>query len=209
MVHSVASTKVSGLKASIDAALGRIFEIDGQNAEEEARWKTPLEVMAMVSGRFLKNDLELVTNSIIMILGLVIVTEAILMILVSCLAFSSKNHIHLAFLKIKDNLSLRFSFCFRDPGSPHSGTPLLAEVQFSFKISSILADLPLRYILVCHLHINFVTSWYCNNFRPSLRTRSSSRSLGSWTNELSSTSAASGTRWDMMAITINGQDTYI
>ena len=29
--------KVSGLKASIDAALGRIFEIDGQNAEEEAR----------------------------------------------------------------------------------------------------------------------------------------------------------------------------
>ena len=35
---SIASTKVSGLKASIDAALGRIFEIDnGQNAEEEAR----------------------------------------------------------------------------------------------------------------------------------------------------------------------------
>ena len=93
-----------------------------------------------------------------MIPGLVIVTEAILMILVSCLAFSSKSHFHLAFFKIKDNLSLRFSFCFRDPGSPHSGTPLLAEVQFSFKISSILADLPLRYILVCHLHINFVMS---------------------------------------------------
>ena len=89
-----------------------------------------------------------------MILGLVIVTEAILMILVSCLAFSSKSRIHLAFFKIKDNLS----FCFRDPGSPHSGTPLLAEVQFSFKISSILADLPSRYILVCHLHITFVTS---------------------------------------------------
>ena len=34
---TLASTKVSGLKASIDAALGRIFEIDGQNAEEEAR----------------------------------------------------------------------------------------------------------------------------------------------------------------------------
>ena len=114
--------------------------------------------MVMISGRFLRNDLELVTNSIIMILGLVIVTEAILMILVSCLAFSSKSHFHLAFLKIKDNLSLSFSFCFRDPGSPHSGTPLLAEVQFSFKISSILADLPTRYILVCHLHITFVTS---------------------------------------------------
>ena len=65
---------------------------------------TAWEVMDMVSWRFLKNDLELACDKflpIIMIPGLVIVTEAIPMILVSCLAFSSKSHIHLAFFKIK------------------------------------------------------------------------------------------------------------
>jgi len=67
--------EVSGLKASIDAALGRIFEIDGQNAEEEAR----------AVGDCKANEAD---DPGLLLLGV-----------------------------------------FKDPESPHSGSPLLPETQ--------------------------------------------------------------------------------
>ena len=65
--------KVSGLKASIDAALGRIFEIDGQNAEEEARWKSSKSQNNIICSLIIPSH-HLITIIIIMItIGLVII----------------------------------------------------------------------------------------------------------------------------------------
>ena len=64
--------KVSGLKASIDAALGRIFEIDGQNAEEEARWKSSKSQNNIICLLIIPSH-HLITILILITIGLVII----------------------------------------------------------------------------------------------------------------------------------------
>ena len=89
--------KVSGLKASIDAALGRIFEIDGQNAEEEARWKSSKSQNNIICLLIIPSH-HLITI-IIMItiayrIGLVIIKNMKQM-MDFFLEFSSEYHLHL------------------------------------------------------------------------------------------------------------------
>ena len=80
--------KVSGLKASIDAALGRIFEIDGQNAEEEARWKSSKSQNNVIPSHLL------ITIIIMITIGLVIIKNMKQM-MDFFLEFLSEYHLHL------------------------------------------------------------------------------------------------------------------
>ena len=85
--------KVSGLKASIDAALGRIFEIDGQNAEEEARWKWSKSQNNIICLLIIPSH-HLITIIIMITIGLVIIKNMKQM-MDFFLEFLSEYHLHL------------------------------------------------------------------------------------------------------------------
>ena len=85
--------KVSGLKASIDAALGRIFEIDGQNAEEEARWKSSKSQNNIICLLIIPSH-HLITIIIMITIGLVIIKNMKQM-MDFFLEFLSEYHLHL------------------------------------------------------------------------------------------------------------------
>ena len=120
--------KVSGLKASIDAALGRIFEIDGQNAEEEARWKSSKSQNNIICLLIIPSH-HLITIIIMIMIGLVII--------------KNMKQMMDFFLEFSSNLCHQYHgipiswrwwwswLIFRDPESPHSGAPLLPEVSRS------------------------------------------------------------------------------
>ena len=104
--------KVSGLKASIDAALGRIFEIDGQNAEEEARWKSSKSQNNIICLLIIPSH-HLITIIIMITIGLVIIKNMKQM-MDFFLEFLSEYHLHLLIYAI--NI---MEFPFHDADDDH------------------------------------------------------------------------------------------